>query len=129
MFAASFVATGTAGFVAGGATGAAAGVLACTAAWLTWWWRLQRRRVRVVPGAEEQTQASVYADVEDVIDQLDDLARERDWDLPKRLEIARMACENRATPFAELERRYDLGRRSASDNSREAGAPRAKNAE
>jgi hypothetical protein len=127
MFAASLVATGTAGFVAGGSAGAVAGAVLCTLAWLTWW-RLQKRNAPVMPGSEEQ-QPSIYADVEDVIDQLDDLARERGWDLPKRLEIARMACENRATPFAELERRYDLGYRSAIDDNREDGAALTKNAE
>jgi hypothetical protein len=127
MFAASLVATGTAGFVAGGSAGAVAGAVLCTVAWLTWW-RLQKRNAPVMPGSEEQ-QPSIYADVEDVIDQLDDLARERGWDLPKRLEIARMACENRATPFDELERRYDRGLRSTIDNSRKDDAARAKNAE
>lgn len=127
MFAASLVATGTAGFVAGGTAGAVAGAVLCTAAWLTWW-RLQKRNTPVLPALEE-LQPSVYADVEDVIDQLDDLARERGWDLPKRLEIARMACENRATPFDELERRYDLGYRSAIDDNREDGAALTKNAE
>jgi len=128
MFAASLVATGAAGFVAGGAAGAAGGLVVWTAVWLAWW-RLKAGTAPAATGQEAQPQHSVYADVEDVIDQLDDLARERDWDLPKRLEIARMACENRATPFDELERRYDLGRRSAIDNGRDGGAARAKNAE
>jgi len=126
VFAASLVATGTAGFVAGGTAGAVAGAVLCTVAWLTWW----RRRTRLSPVISEPAEPpSVYADVEDVIDQLDDLARERGWDLPKRLEIARMACENRATPFDELERRYDRGLRSAIDNSRKDDADHAENAE
>jgi hypothetical protein len=115
VFAASLVATGTAGFVAGGTAGAVAGAVLCTVAWFTWW-RLRTRTSPVMSEPEEPP--SVYADVEDVIDQLDDLARERGWDLPKRLEIARMACENRATPFDELERRYDQGLRSAIADSR-----------
>jgi len=127
MFAASLVATGAAGFVAGGSAGAVAGAVLCTVAWLTWW-RLRTRNAPAMPSPEEEP-PSVYADVEDVIDQLDDLARERGWDLPKRLEIARMACENRATPFDELERRYDRGLRSAIANSREDDVARAKNAE
>lgn len=121
VFAASLVATGTAGFVAGGTEGAVAGAVLCTAAWFSWW-RLERRNVPAVAGTYEQTQPSIYADVEDVIDQLDDLARERGWDLSKRLEIARMACENRATPFDELERRYDRGLRSAIDNAPKGGS-------
>jgi hypothetical protein len=126
VFAASLVATGTAGFVAGGTAGAVAGAVLCTVAWLTWW-RLRTHTSPVM--AEPEESPSVYADVEDVIDQLDDLARERGWDLPKRLEIARMACENRATPFDELERRYDRGLRSAIANSRSDDADHAENAE
>lgn len=126
MFAASLVATGTAGFVAGGTAGAVASAVLCTVAWLAWW-RLRSRTSPVMSEPEEPP--SVYADVEDVIDQLDDLARERGWDLPKRLEIARMACENRATPFDELERRYDRGLRSAIDNSRKDDAENVNSAE
>jgi hypothetical protein len=73
------------------------------------------RDVQALPGPTEQPQPSDYADMEDVVDRLDDLARERNWDLGKRFEIARMACENRTMTFDELERCYDRGLRSAPD--------------
>ncbi len=117
MHAAALVATGTAGFLVGGAAGAAAGVLAWTVVLIAWW-RLRARKTQALPIPAEP-QPSVYADIDDVIDRLDDLARERNWDLGKRFVIARMACENRTMTFDELERRYDRGLRSALDKIRQ----------
>ena len=117
MHAAALVATGTAGFLVGGAAGAAAGVLAWTVLLIAWW-RLRARNTQALLGPAEP-QASVYADIEDVIDRLDDLARERNWDLGKRFVIARLACENRTTSIDELERRYDRGLRSAPEKTRQ----------
>ena len=118
MHAAALVATGTAGFLVGGAAGAAAGVLAWTVVLIAWW-RLRARNAQALPGPAEQPQPSAYADIEDVIDRLDDLARERNWDLGKRFDIARMACENRTMTFDELERHYDRGLRSAPEKTRQ----------
>jgi len=118
MHAAALVATGTAGFLVGGAEGAAAVVVAWVVVLIARW-RLRARNAQALPGPAEQPQLSAYADIEDVIDRLDDLARERDWDLAKRLDIARMACENPMMPFDELERRYDRRLRSAPDKIRE----------
>ena len=118
MHAAVLVATGAAGFFLGGAEGAAAGVLAWTAV-LIGWWRLRARNAQALPVPTEPPQPSVYADIDDVIDRLDDLARERNWSLGKRFEIARMACENRTMTFDELERRYDRGLRSAPEKTRQ----------
>ena len=117
MHAAALVATGTAGFLVGGAAGAAAGVLAWTVLLIAWW-RLRARDTQVLPGPAEP-QASVYADIEDVIDRLDDVARERNWDLGKRFVIARLACENRTMSVDELERRYDQELRSAPEKTRQ----------
>ena len=108
---AAFVATGAAGYLVGGASGAAVVVVAWSAVVLAWR-RLRARNARSLAGPAEQPPSSAYADIEDVIDRLDDLAAAREWDLPKLLAIARMACENRTTPFDELERRYDLEMRS-----------------
>jgi hypothetical protein len=106
MRAAALVATGTAGFLVGGAAGAAAGVLAWAVV-LTAWLRLRARNAQVLPGPREQPQPSIYADFDDVIDRLDDIARERNWSLGKRYAIARMACENPTMTIDALEQRYE----------------------
>jgi len=101
----------TAGFLIGGVWGAATVVV---------WWaaalivgkRLRTNNVQAPAKPAERPQVSVYADIEDVNDILEALAHRRNWDLDKRFDIARMACENRATNFDELERRYDRGVRS-----------------
>jgi len=125
MHAAALVATGTAGFLVGGAAGAAAGVLAWTVLLIAWW-RLRARNTQALLGPTEP-QASVYADIDDVIDRLDDRARERNWSLGKRFEIARMACENRTISIDELERLYDRGLRSAPDKTRQDPSEGPKN--
>ncbi len=112
------VATGAAGFLVGGAAGAAAGVLAWTAVLIAWW-RLRPRNVQVLPGPAEQPQPSTYADFDEVIERLDDRARERNWSLGKRFEIARLACENRSISIDELESLYDRGLRSAPEKTRQ----------
>jgi hypothetical protein len=114
MRAAALFATGTAGFLVGGELGAAAVVVAWAAVMITRW-RLRARSTQAAPGPATLPQASAYADMEDVMDRLDDVARERNWDLGKRFEIARMACENRTLTFDELERCYERGLRSAPD--------------
>jgi uncharacterized protein (DUF1778 family) len=118
MHAAALVATGTAGFLVGGAAGAAAGVLAWTAVLIVWW-QLRARNALALPGPTAPPQPSAYADIEDIVDRLDDVARERNWSIGKRFEIARLACENRTTTFDELERRYDRGIRSAPEKTRQ----------
>ena len=112
VHAAAFSAIASAGFVIGGVSGAATVVV---------WWTavlIVGRRLRTInaqapAGPADQPQTSEYADIEDVNDILEDLAHKRNWDLDKRFDIARMACENRTTTFDELERRYDRGVRSA----------------
>ncbi len=126
MHAAALVATGTVGFLVGGASGATAAVVVWTAVLIACW-RLRAHNAQVRPEPAEQTQPSAYADIEDVIDSLDDLARERNWDLAKRLDIARMACENRTMTYDELERRYDRGLRSAPDKIRQDASEGPKN--
>ena len=118
MHVAAFVATSSVGFLVGGTAGAAAVVLAWTAVLIAWWWLRARNAQALLPPAE-QPQPSAYVDLEEVIDRLDDLAQERNWDLAKRFEIAQMACENRTMTFDELERLYDRGLRSAPDRSRQ----------
>jgi uncharacterized protein (DUF1778 family) len=125
-YAAALVATGVAGFLVAGAAGAAAGVIAGVVALITWR-RLRARNTQALPAPAEQPQASVYADIEDIIDRLDDLAWERNWDLAKRFGIACMACENRTMTFDELERLYDLGFRSAPDKVRRDASEGPKN--
>ncbi len=112
MHAAGLIAFGTAGFLVGGASGAAAVVVTWTAVLIAVR-RLRARSKQAMSRLAAQRQSSAYADIEDVIDRLEDLARERNWDLGKRFEIARLACENPAATFNELERLYDRGLRSA----------------
>lgn len=116
--AATLVATGAAGFFLGGAQGAAVAVLAWTAVVIGYWW-LRVRNAQALPGPTAAPRPSVYADIADVIDRLDDRARERNWSLGKRFEIARLACENRTISIDELERLYDRGLRSAPDKTRQ----------
>lgn len=111
---------GAAGFLAFDAMGILVAVLATPAALLVW------RRVRWVSAGwgslpARAAQAPLYADIEEVIDALDDVAREREWDVAKHLAIARLVCENRATAIMELERRYDRERQSSLD-APESGA-------
>jgi hypothetical protein len=112
MHAAALVATGTAGFLLGGARGAAVAVIAWAGVLIAYW-RVRTRNAQALLKSAEPPQPSVYADIDEIIDHLDDLARERNWDLGKRFDIARMACENPIMTFDELERRYDRGHRSA----------------
>ncbi len=123
---AALVAAASAGFLAGGASGATAAVVVWTAVLIAWW-RLRARNAQVRPGPAAQPQPSAYADIEDVIDRLDDLARGRNWDLAKRLDIARMACENRTMTFDELERLYDRGVRFAPGRIRQDATEGPKN--
>lgn len=112
--AAALLAAGTAGFLVGGAAGALAGLVAWTVVLITWW-RLRVHNARALPDPAERPQPSIYADIDDVMERLDDLARERNWGLGKHFAIARMACENRTMTFDELERRYDRELGSAPD--------------
>jgi hypothetical protein len=112
LHAAAFIAIATVGFLIGGVLGAATVVVWWTAALIVGK-RLWTNNVQAPAGPAERPQASEYADIEDVNDILEDLAQRRNWDLDKRFDIARMACENRTTTFDELERRYDRGVRSA----------------
>jgi len=73
MHAAALVATGIAGFLVGGAAGAAAGVVAWTGVVIAWW-HLRARNAQALPGPSEQHRPS---DFDNVIERLDDLARER----------------------------------------------------
>lgn len=122
----ALVMIGTAGFLAFNVMGAVVAVLAWSAALLAW------RRMRLVSVVRRSLPARaappiLYADIEEVIDALDDVARERGWDVAKRLAISRLVCENRTTAIAELERRYDRERQSSLDafGSRDAPEPGA----
>jgi hypothetical protein len=126
MHAAALFATGTAGFLVGDAAGAAAGVLAWTVLLIAWW-RIRARNAQALPGPTEQPQHSTYADFDEVIERLDGLARERNWDLGKLFAIARMACENPTMTFDELERLYDQRLRSAPDKNRQDASEGPKN--
>ena len=112
---------GIVGFLVGGAWGAAALVVPWAAVLIACR-RFQALNARTRPESAEQPLRSAYANIDEVTDQLDDLARERNWDLDKRFEIARMACENPAATFDQLERYYDRGGRASPDKTRPDGS-------
>ena len=111
--AAALIAIGTAGFLLGGAAGAAAGVGACAVVLIARR-RFGARNTPAVPGPAEPRQFSA-ADIAEVIDGLEDIARERNWNLNKRFDIARMACEYPTMTIEELERRYDSRQKATPD--------------
>ncbi len=47
------------------------------------------------PRPAGQPLSSAYADIEDIFERLDDLARERNWEFSKRLDIARLERASR----------------------------------
>ena len=126
MRAAALLATGTAGFLVGGVEGAALGVVAWTAVLIAWW-RLRARGPQGEPETVKFPESSTYADIDNVIERLDDLAQERNWNLAKHFGIARMACENRTMTFDELERRYDRGLSAASDKNEQDASEEPRN--
>lgn len=105
------------GYFFGGMLGAAA-LLALWAAVLFSCGYLRARRESAADGAGEK--ASIYANIDVVNDRLEEVARERRWDLEKRLEVARIACENPTVPFEELESLYERGFRAVPDAVKEA---------
>jgi len=115
---ATLVAFAMMGFFVGGVLGAAAIVVPWVLVLAAFRW-LQGHRSDATPGHTRQPRPSVYADIEEVISRLEDIAQDRNWDIGKRFEIARMACENPTTTFDELERRYDQGLKSALHQSRQ----------
>lgn len=119
-------AIGIIGFLAGGALGAAALVMPWAAVVIVCG-GLKLRRMRIRSGIGNWPLPDVYLDVEEINDGLDDLARQRGWDFDKRMEIAFMACENRAATIDELERHYDSGLRSAFVDMRQEALERPKN--
>ena len=64
-------------------------------------------------------QHAAYANITDVVDRLESIAKQGNWNLEKRLEIARMACEKPAVTFEQLEYGYDRGFRSVLDKARQ----------
>jgi hypothetical protein len=115
-----------AGFLVGGASIAAAFAVSWAAVLIVRW-RIGSMRSKPLTVDEERRQSTTYANFEDVNDCLEEIAQRRNWDLDKRFDIARLACENRTTTFDELERRYDRGARSAfsrlkQDTSRESNS-------
>jgi len=107
------------GYFFGGMLGAAA-LLALWAGVLFSCGYLRARRKPGDDGAGTGEKASIYADIDTINDRLEEVARERRWGLEKRLEIARIACENPSVPFEELESLYERGFCAAPDAVKEA---------
>jgi hypothetical protein len=124
--AATLIATGSAGFLVSGAEGAVAAMVVWAAV-LIGSRQFRARDAQSRPGSAERPRHSAHADIYDVIDRLDDLARERNWNLAKRFDIARIACENRTMTIDELERLYDQRFSSAPDKIRQDAQEGPKN--
>ncbi|HEY5809440.1 MAG TPA: hypothetical protein VIT67_15810 [Povalibacter sp.] len=109
IHAAALIATGTAAFVLGGAAGASAGVGAYAVILIAWCLLKINAQdlAQVLPEPVEPPQFSAYDDIEDDIGRLEEIGRERNWDLAKRLAIAHMAHEDPIMTIDDLERRYD----------------------
>jgi uncharacterized protein (DUF58 family) len=105
LHAAALIATGTAGYLLGGVAGAAAGVGVWALVLIAWWPRGARKAL-AVPRPVEPRRVSAQ-EIADAIDRLEGIARQRNWDIEKRFEMARKACEYPAMTIEELERRYD----------------------
>lgn len=69
------------------------------------------------------------ANFEAMVDSLEEVARNREWTLDKRLEIARLACENPSMPVDELEDFYDRGLRAVPQDAGQTVANDRKNDE
>ena len=54
----------------------------------------------------------LYGAIDEIFEALGAIARERGWNIDKRLDIARLACERSELTFGELEELYDQGVRS-----------------
>jgi hypothetical protein len=104
VYAAALITTATAGFLVDSAVGwaAAAGTWAVV---LIAWWLLRKRGAPTLPGPVEPQLSAAH--IEEVIERLDHIARERNWSFEKCLGVARMACEYRNETIHELGRRYD----------------------
>lgn len=111
VYAAGLIAMGAAGFFIGGTWTA----IALVVSWSTIFtacWRSRLHKAQARPQSEQKPSPELYAGIDGIFESLGDIARERGWDIEKRLEIAGMACEHRDMPFEELEKLYDRGVRS-----------------
>jgi len=81
--------------------------------------RFHARTFHTLAASTKRPQQPVYADITNVIDRLEGIAKQGNWDLAKRLEVARMACENPTITFEQLDCSYDRGHRSVQDKARQ----------
>ncbi|KPK35791.1 MAG: hypothetical protein AMJ66_00040 [Betaproteobacteria bacterium SG8_40] len=111
-----------AGYAFGGVWGAA-GLLLLWAGVLLVCDRFGMGSATSVSQPEVAAGKSDSADVEAMVDSLEEVARERKWSLEKRLEIARMACESPSVPIEKVEDLYDRGLRVVpNDTGQEANS-------
>ncbi|UCH46431.1 MAG: hypothetical protein JSU95_09855 [Betaproteobacteria bacterium] len=116
VYIAGLITMGAAGFFIGGAWTSFALVISWSA-FAASYWQFQTRKAQ----ARRQshfTSPAQYAGINEIFDSLGDIAREREWDIEKRLEIAGLACEHRNMTFDELEQLYDRGIRSSLGKNR-----------
>ena len=111
----TLVGCAAAGYLLGGIWGAT-GLLLLWAAVLLLFKQYGVDSARDPEQPEVAARPSALADIDAVNDTLEDIARDRGWDLDKRLAIARMACENPSVPVDNLEDLYERGLRSVPDD-------------
>ena len=76
-------------------------VLAC--------WHFRAREASRPSRSKGTPPASLYAQIDEIFAGLAVTARERGWDIDKRLEIARLSCERPEMTVDDLESLYDQG--------------------
>ncbi len=69
----------------------------------------------------------VDANIDAMVDSLEEVARERRWSLDKRLQIARMACENPSVSIDKAEDFYDRGFRAVPKDTGQSGKTQREN--
>ena len=79
-------------------------------------WRVRVRASQTLLQPSANAHYQTYAHIDEILDRLEDLSQQRNWDIDKRFEVARMACENPAATIDELERLFDEGHRSSFDD-------------
>ena len=115
-----------AGYLAGGIWGAV-GLLLLWAGVLLACRQFGGRGTQNAEQPEVAAKTSVFANIDAVNDTLEDIARDRGWDLDKRLEVARLACEYPSVSVDELEDLYERGLRAVPDESGQDAAKARKN--
>ena len=116
VYTAGLIAMGIAGFFIGG-TWTAVALSISWSALATAFWRSRIRKRQAQTQSEQMPPPMLYGAIDEIFEALGAIARERGWDIDKRLEIARLACERSELTLDDLEKLYDQGGRSLLGNA------------